>query len=67
MTNQPLELTREQQQLLLRGLRFVRSSVALEVRDYSDDVGAERQQHYARIGELEELLNSAPISEPTSV
>lgn len=67
MTNQLLELTPEQQEVLLQGLRFVRSSVALDVCDYSEALGAERRKRYALIGELEELLNGAPLSETTSV
>jgi hypothetical protein len=59
MSERPIELTRDQQDLLLQGLRFVRSSVALDVQDYTPAVEAERRQKYARINELESLLRSA--------
>ncbi|REJ70908.1 MAG: hypothetical protein DWQ34_26610 [Planctomycetota bacterium] len=67
MANQTFELTREQQQILLQGLRFVRSSVELDVQDYSEAIAADRKARYAQIGELEEIVNSAPISEAASV
>jgi len=56
MTDQNLELTRDQQDLLLQGLRFVRSAVALDMQDYTPAVEAERRQKYARISELESKL-----------
>ena len=60
---QSFEITREQQDLLLQGLRFVRSSVALDMQDYTPAVDAERRQKYARINELESRLRAALPSE----
>lgn len=59
MSDRPIELTRDQQDLLLQGLRFVKSAVALDMQDYTPAVEAERRQKYARISELESLLRSA--------
>ena len=57
MTQDTLELTEKQQEILLRGLRFVRSAVAMEAREPSDDVVADRQQNYEEIERLESLIN----------
>jgi hypothetical protein len=58
-----MELTRDQQELLLQGLRFVRSSVALDVRDFSPDYDVERRRQYDRISQLEGLLKTAALVE----
>jgi hypothetical protein len=63
MSERPLELTRDQQDLLLQGLRFVKSAVALDMQDYTPAVEADRRQKYARISELESLLRSASPAE----
>jgi len=54
-----VELTSSQQEMLLRGLRFVRSSVALDIRDYSNEVEQERRTKYDEIQELEAILSGA--------
>lgn len=54
-----IELSPQQQELILRGLRYVRSSVALDMQDYSEDVERSRKRQYAEIAELEELLAGA--------
>lgn len=54
-----IELSPHQQELLLRGLRFVRSSVALEMIDYTDEVEQNRRRQYAELDELEGLLGAA--------
>jgi hypothetical protein len=51
-----LQLSSHQQELMLRGLRFVRSAVALEMLDHSPEVEASRRQKYEEIAELEGLL-----------
>jgi hypothetical protein len=66
MNENRLELTRDQQELLLQGLRFVRSSVALDMRDYTVEYDAERRRQYDRITRLEALLKSAPLVEAAS-
>lgn len=63
MSDRRLELTRDQQDLLLQGLRFVRSAVALDMQDFTPAVDAERRQKYARISELESMLRSSMSAE----
>lgn len=63
MSDQTLELTRDQQDLLLKGLRFVRSAVALDMQEYTPDVEAERRRQYDQISELETLLHAANLTE----
>jgi hypothetical protein len=67
MADLNLQLTRKQQEILLRGLRFVRSSVALDTQNYSDEVERQRQQKYAEISAVETMLNSAKIVEAAAV
>lgn len=52
-----LELSPHQQEIVLRGLRFVRSAVALEMVDPTPETDASRQKQYAEIAEIENLLN----------
>lgn len=59
MSELNVTLTRKQQELLLRGLRYVRSSVALDPVDWSEQVEAERMRQYSEIAEIEALLNGA--------
>jgi len=49
-------LTNQQRELLLRGLRFVRSAVALEIREPSPEVDADRATQMREIGRLVEQL-----------
>ena len=62
-----LELTDRQRELLLRGLRFVRSSRMLEIREIPDVVAEERKTELSEIRQLVELLDqkmekAAPIA-----
>lgn len=57
MNSMPNALSSQQREILLRGLRFVRNSVALEMIDYTPEVEAERQKQYAAIAELEAFIN----------
>ena len=52
-----LELTDRQRELLLRGLRYVRSSRMLEIRDNPDKVAVERQNELTEIRHLVEMLD----------
>jgi len=63
-----LELNDRQRELLLRGLRFVRSSRMLEMRDQSDLTDAERAAELSEIRQLAELLDiKKRKSEPAKV
>lgn len=67
MSELNITLTSQQQELLLRGLRYVRSSVALDMLDWSEEVESDRQRQYEEISAVEELLNGAKIVESASV
>ncbi len=64
MSTMPQTLSREQQEILLRGLRFVKNAVALEMIDYTPQVDADRKRQYAAIAELEALITGreAPVA-----
>ena len=51
-----LELTDRQRELLLRGLRFVRSSRMLEIRDSSDITDDQRQDELGELRRLADML-----------
>ncbi len=63
-----LELTDRQRELLLRGLRFVRSSRMLEIRDSSDITDDERKDELGELRELSDLLGQkAAVAKPATV
>jgi hypothetical protein len=67
MSELNIQLTRKQQELLLRGLRFVRSSIALDAQDYTEELDRTRQMQYKEIAATEALLNGATIIEKAIV
>jgi hypothetical protein len=58
-----MEMTPKQQEILLRGLRFVRSAVALDMPEFTDELEADRRRQYAEIAEVEALVKSAASSQ----
>ena len=52
-----LELTERQRELLLRGLRYVRSSRMLEIRDVPDNIAEERKTELSEIRHLVEMID----------
>ncbi len=62
-----IELSPQQQELILRGLRYVRSSVALEMATPTDEVIENRKRQYAEIAELEGLLSGNAETSPATV
>ena len=52
-----LELTARQRELLLRGLRYVRSSRMLEIREIPDTIADERASELTEIGQLVAMLD----------
>jgi hypothetical protein len=52
-----LELTERQRELLLRGLRFVRSSRMLEIREIPDTIAEERAEELSEIRNLVSMLD----------
>ncbi len=57
-----LELTKEQRELLLDGLRFVRSARALDVRDPKPGEDLTRKAELSEVDELVCLLEKGPTS-----
>jgi len=57
MTTMPQTLSSEQREILLRGLRFVRNAVALEMIDYTPQVESDRKRQSAAIAELEAMIH----------
>jgi hypothetical protein len=52
-----IQLDPRQREYLLDGLRYVRSSVALEIIDWSEEVENQRQRQYEDLDRLEDMLN----------
>lgn len=67
MSAMPVELSDRQRELLLRGLRFVRSSRMLEFRETSDSTEAERGSEIREINELSSLLQGTAPRETVRV
>ncbi len=68
MNSMHIELTPKQQEILLRGLRFVRSAVALDMPPFfTDKFEADRHGQYADIAEVESLVAAAAIRQTVSV
>ena len=59
-----VELTARQHELLMRGLKFVRSSVALNMEVPSDDLDAARSRDYEELDALESQLETSKPSKP---
>ena len=63
-----VELTEQQQELLLKGLRYIRSSVLLEIREPSPEVEEDRRVRLQEITSLVDQLNgSHPANATASV
>ena len=57
-----LEVTKDQKEILMRGLRFVRSQILLDINDLPDNESDEKRRADARrVAELTERLNRAPV------
>jgi hypothetical protein len=63
MNSALMDMTPKQQEILLRGLRFVRSAVALDMPEFTDELEADRRRQYAEIAEVEALVKSAAPSQ----
>ncbi len=57
--NITIELNPHQREILLTGLRFVRSSAAMTIEDWSEEVEAERARQYELVDGLVALLDGA--------
>jgi len=67
MSDLNIQLTARQQEILLRGLRYVRSASALDAQDWSEEVENERQSVYAEVAEIEAILNGQKSVETANV
>ena len=57
-----LELTKDQKDILLRGLRFVRSSIMLDINDLpTNESEDERRSNLRQVTELAEHVNRAAV------
>ena len=61
-----VELTQDQRDLLLRGLRFVRSSVMLAPRDSDSESAEDRQKRMQQIATLVDQLSGALPAKTTA-
>ena len=52
-----VELTPRQQEILLKGLKFVRSNVALDMQIPSTEIDSNRKDQYAELDDLESMLS----------
>ncbi len=66
MSDLKITLNSKQQEMLLRGLRFVRSSVALDALEWSPEVERQRVAHYQEVAELEGLLTGGKTIDSTA-
>jgi len=60
MNDQSFEFTDKDREVLLRGLRYVRSSIMLETRDPTEEDEARRGEQLQGIANIVERLNAAP-------
>jgi hypothetical protein len=51
-----VELSPQQRDYLLTGLRYLRSSIALHMCDWTEEVESDRQRQYSELSQLETLL-----------
>ena len=57
-----LELTKDQKEILLRGLRYVRSSIMLDINDLpTGESEDERRSNLRQVTELAEHVNRAAV------
>ncbi|MFM9959893.1 MAG: hypothetical protein ACKV2Q_01565 [Planctomycetaceae bacterium] len=57
-----LELTKDQKEILMRGLRFVRSSIMLDINDLpTDESEGERRAKLRQVTDLAEHVSRAPV------
>jgi hypothetical protein len=62
-----LELTDEQRDVLLRGLRYVRHSIMLKQEDPTPDLVETRSSELQRLAALSAMLNGQAVAQESSV
>ena len=63
----PLELTQQQRDILVRGLRYVRSSVMLTTQDPTPDRDQARTDELRQLAEPTAILKGEAVTQETSV
>lgn len=63
----PLELTQQQRDILVRGLRYVRSSVMLTTQDPTPELDQARNDELQQLAELTAILKGEAVTQETSV
>lgn len=61
------ELSTEQREVLLRGLRYVRSSIMLDVEDPTPELVESRRTQLTKVAVLSDLLNGKPVAQEARV
>jgi len=64
--NMTVDLTEEQRNTLLQGLRFVRSSLMLNARDPDPTLDARRDERLKEIATLTDWLSGTPVTSEVS-
>lgn len=67
--NVTVELSKQQRDMLLRGLRYVKSSIMLDVHDPTPELNAERSSQLQDVARLADQLNgtrSMPVASEVS-
>ena len=62
-----LELTAQQRDVLIRGLRYVRSSVMLSTQDPSPELNQARADELRQLADLTAILKGEAVKQETSV
>jgi len=61
------ELSNEQRECLLRGLRYVRSSIMLDPEDPTPELIENRQKQLRKLSDLTSLLSGKSVAQETTV
>jgi hypothetical protein len=62
-----LELTQQQRNILVRGLRYVRSSVMLTTQDPTPELDQARTDELRQLADLTAILKGEAVTQETSV
>ncbi|MDA0588166.1 MAG: hypothetical protein O2820_07425 [Planctomycetota bacterium] len=62
-----LELTSQQREILVRGLRYVRSSVMLTTQDPTPELDQARSDELRQLAELTAILKGEAVTQESSV
>ena len=63
----PLELNQQQRDVLIRGLRYVRSSVMLTTQDLTPELEQARTEELRQLAELTSILKGEAVTQESPV